>query len=218
MKDTSFILTELKRHAPFTAFGAVTGLIFMAVIIIAHLLDTVIQVSSRLFFVLHPFHVFLSALVTTGIFKLYTFRIRSLQIFLIGYIGAVGIATVSDCLIPFLSESLIGLPNRGLHIGVVEKPILTNFAAFLGILTAAIKPSTKFPHFGHVLISTWASMFHIIMAMGTVLSLGTIIVVAVFLFIAVWLPCCLSDIVFPLLFVAHKGKGNGINSPYENKR
>ncbi len=206
MKNTSFIVTELKRHAPFTAFGAATGMIFMAIIVMAHRLDTVTQISSQLFFVLHPLHVFLSALVTTGVFKLYSFRSRWAQLFLIGYVGAVGVATISDCFIPFLSESLLGLSGRALHIGVVEKPILTNFAAVLGILTAAIKPSTKFPHFGHVLISTWASMFHIIMAMGTVPSLGTMIIAAVFLFFAVWLPCCLSDILFPLLFVTHKRK------------
>jgi len=33
------------------------------------------------------------------------------------------------------------------------------------------------------------------------LSLSTYVLVPVFLFLAVWLPCCTSDIVFPLLFV-----------------
>jgi hypothetical protein len=74
----------------------------------------------------------------------------------------------------------------------------------LGIAIALLRPMTKFPHSGHVLISTWASLFHIIMAIGQTINMVTIISVFVFLFLAVWLPCCLSDIIFPLLFVPAK--------------
>lgn len=34
----------------------------------------------------------------------------------------------------------------------------------------------------------------------TVVGTATGIVIAAFLFVAVWMPCCTSDIVFPLLF------------------
>jgi hypothetical protein len=55
---------------------------------------------------------------------------------------------------------------------------------------------------GHVLLSTWASLFHIIMSIGGK-SLNWFVYAAIFLFLflAVWIPCCVSDIVFPLLFV-----------------
>ncbi|MFH1552217.1 MAG: hypothetical protein ABID83_01070, partial [Candidatus Omnitrophota bacterium] len=59
-------------------------------------------------------------------------------------------------------------------------------------------------HAGHVLISTWASLFHIIMAAGKSLGLFFYVAVFLFLFLAVWVPCCISDIVFPLLFVRKK--------------
>lgn len=36
--------------------------------------------------------------------------------------------------------------------------------------------------------------------LGPVVSLADGALIAVFLFLAVWLPCCTSDIVFPLLF------------------
>jgi hypothetical protein len=66
---------------------------------------------------------------------------------------------------------------------------------------ALFLPLTKFPHAGHVLISTWASSFHVLMntrgEYTTTMLLGMFIV----LFVAVWLPCCVSDIIFPLLFV-----------------
>jgi len=120
---------------------------------------------------------------------------------LIGYIGSIGIATLSDSIIPYLGELLLKLPNKDIHIGFIEKPWLTNPAAFLGIAIAFLRPMTKFPHSGHVLISTWASLFHIIMAAGQTVNWIIVLAISLFLFLAVWLPCCLSDIIFPLLFV-----------------
>jgi hypothetical protein len=39
-----------------------------------------------------------------------------------------------------------------------------------------------------VLLSTWASLFHITMAMGDTFSSLTVIPISVFLFFAVWIP------------------------------
>jgi hypothetical protein len=124
---------------------------------------------------------------------------------IIGFVGSVGIATISDSLIPYLGEIMLNMPNRGLHIGFIEKWWLINPLALLGIAVAYFRPSTRFPHAGHVLLSTWASLFHILMAVGGPVNWLSYLVVFVFLFIAVVIPCCVSDIVFPLLFV---GKNN----------
>jgi len=120
---------------------------------------------------------------------------------IIGYVGSVGIATISDSLIPYVAEFLLGMPNRGIHLGFIEKWWLVNPLAILGIAIAYFKPTTKFPHAGHVLLSTWASLFHIIMAKAESLNWFSYITIFIFLFFAVWIPCCMSDIVFPLLFV-----------------
>lgn len=120
---------------------------------------------------------------------------------IIGYLGSVGIATISDSLIPYLAESMLGMPNKGIHLGFIEKWWLVNPLAILGIAIAYAKPKTKFPHAGHVLLSTWASLFHIIMAKVEILGWFTYAAIFIFLFLAVWIPCCVSDIVFPLLFI-----------------
>ncbi|VUT23870.1 MAG: hypothetical protein MASP_00225 [Candidatus Methanolliviera sp. GoM_asphalt] len=193
------IAKELKRHSPFTAFGALTGIIIMVVIVFGNLLPKISPVSQNIFYLLHPTHVLLSALVTTAIYMKYGKRKIWLAI-LIGYTGSIGIATLSDSIIPYLGEVLLDLPNRGIHIGFIEKPLLTNPAAMLGIFIGYQKWITKFPHYGHVLISTWASLFHVIMAIGETVSWIQIIVIFIFLFFAVWIPCCTSDIVYPLLF------------------
>lgn len=193
------IAKELKRHSPFTAFGALTGIIIMVVIVFGNLFPKISPISQNIFYLLHPTHVFLSALVTTAIYMKYGKRKIWLAI-LIGYTGSIGIATLSDSIIPYLGEALLDLPNRGIHIGFIEKPLLTNPAAMLGIFIGYQKWITKFPHYGHVMISTWASLFHVIMAIGETVSWIQIIVIFIFLFFAVWIPCCTSDIVYPLLF------------------
>ena len=197
------IADELKHHAPFTATGAATGIIIMVIIVFNNALPQVSQVSYTIFYILHPAHILLSALVTTAMYRKYsTSRIG--VILLIGYFGSVGIATLSDSVIPYLGETLLGLQSKGMHIGFIEEPLLTNPAAFLGIAIGYWKTTTKLPHAGHVLLSTWASLFHIIMALGGTINWVTLPAIFGFLFLAVWLPCCTSDIVFPLLFVRKK--------------
>lgn len=75
-----------------------------------------------------------------------------------------------------------------------------NPLAAIGIAIAYLWPKTAFPHAGHVLFSTWASLFHMTMALGETITPLASTVIPVFLFLAVWIPCCTSDIVFPLLF------------------
>jgi hypothetical protein len=191
------IATELKAHAPFTAFGTVTGIVIMAAFIQFQISK---EISSGLFWTLHPLHVLVSALVTTAMYRMHS-NGRFWPTIIIGYIGSVGIATLSDSLIPFAGEWLLNMPNRGIHLGFIEKWWLVNPLAFAGIAIGYINPKTKFSHTIHVFLSTWASLFHIMMAMGTSIDVVTAILVAVFLFLAVWVPCCTSDIVFPLLWI-----------------
>ena len=190
------IRRELRAHAPFTVLGTLSGILIMIVLIIG---EAPRSLSSQLFWIFHPLHVLLSAMVTAAMFRIHGgrgFR-RTLWV---GYLGSVGIATLSDCLIPFLAEWMLQMPNRGLHLGFIKKWWLVNPLALIGIAMAVRWPRTKFPHSLHVLLSTWASLFHMTMAMGVTLGFTTVAVIAVFLFLAVWLPCCTSDIVFPLLF------------------
>ncbi|MBN1442070.1 MAG: hypothetical protein JXA90_05135 [Planctomycetes bacterium] len=205
--SSKIIATELRAHAPFAAFGAVTGIVIMAVVVRARLPQ---GVSSALFWSFHPVHVLLSALVTAGMYRLHS-RGTLLRTFIIGYVGSVGIATLSDSIIPFVGEWLLGMPNRGIHLGFIEKWWLVNPLALAGIAVACVRPTTRLPHAGHVLLSTWASLFHVVMALGTEVDALTVVLVAVFLFLAVWVPCCTSDIVFPLLWAEEKGGGGDEN-------
>jgi hypothetical protein len=200
------ISKELKNHAPFTLFGAITGIMIM--VFSGKLPSTV---SYQIFYTLHPIHVVLSALVTASMYKLHTCETISGKcisgtcnlwiLLIVGYIGSVGIATLSDSLIPYIGEILLDMPRRAVHIGFIEKWWLVNPLALFGVAVACLRPRTKFPHAVHVLLSTWASLFHMLMAIESDVSLLSYVAVPCFLFLAVWIPCCVSDIVFPLLFV-----------------
>lgn len=206
-KKLGIIVKELESHAPFTLLGALTGILCMLLFKnLKH--DT----SETLFYIFHPAHVLLSAMVTATIFQLYTKRKKIIAILLVGLFGSIGIATLSDSLIPYLGELLLGMrihlhahENAGFaeqaHIGFIEGWYIVIPVAIVGVLIALFKPKTKVPHAGHVLLSTWASSFHILMAMDGNISALKMVGSFGFLFLAVWLPCCISDIVFPLLFV-----------------
>jgi len=179
-----------------------------------------------LFGIFHPAHVILAASVTASLYRLHEKQKGFLAVLLIGYLGAVGTATLSDCILPFYGETILGVsvpteakahgrageqevaiePEAGsgrpdIHLGFIEEWYLVNPAAILGVLIAWYRPRTKFPHAGHILISTWASAFHILMNTHRELSALLLLGIFVVLFIAVWLPCCFSDIVFPMFFV-----------------
>ncbi len=191
------IASELKEHIPFTALGAVSGIIIIVIIV---WVDVPTQISHAAFYTLHPLHVVLSALVTTAMYKKHNSSSKIWATILVGFLGSIGIATLSDSIIPYAGEILLRLPHPESHIGFIEKWWLVNPLALIGIAIGYLRPTTKLPHSGHVLLSTWASLFHITMALGGIMNWLLLPFIFAFLFLAVWIPCCTSDIVFPLLF------------------
>jgi len=196
------ILRELKRHAPFTAAGALTGILLMLMVQLSPILQ---GASVGIFKVCHPLHVLLSALVTASLFRRY--KRHLLLTFVIGYVGSVGIATLSDIIFPYLGGRLVGAEMH-FHLGFIHEWWLVNPLAVAGICVAMWKPTTKVPHWGHVLLSTWASLFYLV-GYGQADWLPLLPAVFVVLFVAVWSPCCVSDIIFPLLFVGKKPGAEG---------
>lgn len=192
------ILHELKSHAPFTLTGAMTGIILMVVLVLAHVSH---EALKPVFESCHALHVFFSAIVTAAMFRRY--RKGILAGVVIGYVGSIGIGTLSDIVFPYLGGALMG-GHMHFHLAFIDHWWLINPAALLGIAIGLARPITKVPHSAHVLLSTWASLFYLMAHAETEWSLLVLPLVLVVLFVAVWLPCCVSDIAFPLLFI---GKG-----------
>jgi hypothetical protein len=226
------VLAELRAHSPFTVFGALTGIAMMLIFKgISH------EASYRLFYIFHPMHVVLSAMVTTSLFRLHDKTKGFLIVMIVGYVGSIGTATLSDSILPFFGEEIMGVTipteaavhsqgehqaspdgyvdegaehkteeKRELHLGFIEEWKIVNPSALLGILIGYFLPRTKLPHASHILISTWASATHIMMNTHQEMTMLVIAVIIFILFIAVWLPCCFSDIIFPILLVKADGE------------
>lgn len=202
------IAHELRHHLPWTLGGAVLG-----VLLLIPLGRLPAGVAHRLFEAFHPLHVLASAAATSAMFGLYR-RERNRRpplwlLVVVGYVGAVGIGTLSDSLIPYLGERLLGLHHAHAHIGFIELWYLVNPAALLGVAISYFRPTTKLPHAAHILLSTTASLAHIGMAAGGPLPAAKYAGLFLFLLLAVWLPCSFSDIAFPLLFVRGRARVAG---------
>ncbi len=197
---------ELKHHAPFTLLGALSGLLILVIFAFAKVPG---EVSWWLFDIFHPAHVLLSAMATSAVYRRYS-NAGVISTVIVGYLGAIIIGTVSDCLIPYLGEWLLGMHDEhvhaSLHIGFIEHWYIVNPLALVGVAVAYMWDNSKIPHTGHVLLSTWASLFHMLRAMseGYIITTATVILVPIFLFLAVWAPCCTSDIIFPMMLAGKK--------------
>jgi hypothetical protein len=95
--------------------------------------------------------------------------------------------------------------QRPVHVGFIEEWWLVNPAAFIGIALGAWKAKTRMPPALQRLgqhrrrrssTSPWP--------WACSLYRGRPRRPRLFLFLSVWLPCCTSDIVFPLLFAPNK--------------
>jgi hypothetical protein len=191
----SRIAQELKEHVPFTALGALTGIIIMVIVVLGNVPS---HISHTIFYTLHPIHVLLSALVTTAMYVRYRKANKVWLVILIGWTGSIGIATISDAMIPYLGGTLLHAQME-FHVPFIEEWWI-NLLALAGIAIGYWRQTTRIPHFGHVLLSTWASLFYIT-AFGIADWIPLLPFIFLFLLLAVWIPCCTSDIIYPLLFL-----------------
>ena len=204
MEKLSHVREELCAHLPYTVFSSAFGLIVMGILsFVAFFFDETRfpEASAGLFHIFHPVHAFLSATATTAMF--WRHEKKLFKAVLVGLFGSVVICGISDAFIPFLGGRLLGVAME-LHICLFEHPgLLLPFAGagvFIGIIApAVIKETTVFSHATHVFISSMASILYLV-SFGLTGWMEHFGMVFFFTILAVLIPCCISDIVFPLLF------------------
>jgi hypothetical protein len=153
------------------------------------------------FHLFHPAHMLFSAAATTAMFVRYERKL--LKAMLIGLLGATIVCGLSDIAMPHVSLMILGkvLP---LHLCVVEHPDIVVPFALIGVLlgiwaAGGVQRATIMYHSLHVFASTMASIFYLVSPLGLVDWIEQIGRVLLFIIPAVVVPCCLSDIVFPML-------------------
>ena len=160
------------------------------------------------FHMFHPIHMLLSAIATTAMFWRYERKL--LTAIITGLVGSLGVCSVSDIFMPYLSGLLLGAENMHFHWCIAQHPGLVLPFAFCGVgvgLLAAetVQRSTYFSHAAHVFISSAASIFYLI-SFGLTNWAEQLGMVFILMVLAVTIPCCLSDIVFPLVVACRDGK------------
>ena len=142
-----------------------------------------------------------SAAATTAMFWRYEHKMGKAVV--IGLAGAIGVCGLSDIVMPHLSLMMLRKPVPW-HICVIKHPQMVFSFAAVGVIVGlaaavGVRHSTFFSHSLHVFSSTMASIFYLIGPFGRLGWIDSVGIVFLFIIVAVMVPCCLSDIVFPLL-------------------
>jgi hypothetical protein len=223
---------ELFSHLPFSVFSTVGGIVLVAILTFLaapyyneHAHDETPAADAALaegehahgpglagaymdlFHVFHPSHMLFSAIATTAMF--WKYERRFLKACVVGFLGAIGICGVSDILMPYVSGLLLGA-HMEMHICVLQHPQLVLPFTVVGILVGFLAAdhivrATFFSHGAHVLVSSMASLLYLV-SFGLKDWVHQAGWVFIFVVLAVMIPCCVSDIVFPLLAVTRDGE------------
>jgi hypothetical protein len=151
MKKPKVIVLELKDHIPFTLIATLIAVIFVFLVQKINL--------SSLFFVIHPLHIFTSAIVSSAIF--YKYKKDFTQALIVGIISSIFIGTISDIIFPYLGGIIFQL-KTDFHLSLIEEPITIILVSFFGGITGITTKLTKLPHFLHVFLSVFASLLYLI--------------------------------------------------------
>jgi len=159
--------------------------------------------SGVMFHLFHPIHLMLSAIATTAMF--WRHEKRLIKSIVIGFFGSVGVCGLSDIFLPFLSGKLLGVKNMHFHWCVIEHPQMVFPFIIIGIICGIIAAdrigqSTKFSHSSHIFVSVIASLFYLISyGVDNWVAENVFPFIFIIVILCVTIPCCFSDIIFPLL-------------------
>ncbi len=198
------VLFELKEHLPFTVFSALMSMVVVGVLmaIAITLKENAFQTHSQnLFHLFHPVHLLLSATATTAMFWRHEKKLT--KVVIIGFSGSILTCGISDVIIPFCSGMILN-SNFEFHLCLTDHPLMIFPFVTVGILvgiiaTERVEKTSCYSHSGHVFVSSMASILYLI-AFGLtdwISHIGSVFIIIIF---AVIVPCCTSDIIFPLLF------------------
>lgn len=200
-KDT--IIHELSHHMPFTLFVSVMAGLLVGIFYLTGYYQNGFMESF--FKIAHPAHILVSAAATAAIYNKYK---KSFPMSLVvGFLGALIIGTLSDVLLPWTAGVIFGL-HTNLHLPFIEEPILVFGAAIVGSFMGKSTRIFKASHTTHVFLSVFASLAYLL-AFSFNLNLIAILLIVLIVFFVVYIPCCISDIVFPILFIRRPCKDCG---------
>ena len=188
---------ELKHHVPFTLFATVAAILL--ILFFKYFLEQ--QITEFMFELSHVLHIVVSSFVTAGIY--YKYNKKLIPALLVGIFGAIIIGSISDIIFPWLGGNILGL-HMHFHLPVIEVPAVVLGATIAGSILGIKTGFTKLPHFIHVFLSVFASLFYLLTFSGAMFELTYFAAAFFIVFISVIIPCCVSDILFPFFFIGNR--------------
>ena len=195
--EKNLIIRELEEHWP---LALVASLIAAAIVILISSFGGALDLVKNMFEIFHPAHVLVSAAATSAIY--YKYRKSVFGGVIIGVIGAILIGSLSDVLLPWIAGNIFSLQTT-FHLPIFEEPLQILAVGIIGALAGIYLGFFRVSHSLHVFLSVFASLFYLL-AFSVALNTWMILSISLIVFLAVYLPCCISDIVFPLWFVKKK--------------
>jgi len=191
------LIHELKHHLPLTSLATIFAI---AVVIFLNKIN--FNFPETIFEYSHFVHIVLASIVASAMFYKYKSNLRFS--ILMGILSSVIIGSVSDVIFPYLGAFAFNL-KPAFHLPMIEEPIKIFGLGFAGSIFGIIFKITKLPHFFHVGISVFASLFYLVSYVPNT-NLAFWIFSFVLVIFSVVLPCCFGDIIFPFLFLGEKIK------------
>ena len=205
-RRVSVLAIEFAHHLPYTIISsliAMAAVWYFGVTQLPKLTAAGTSPWEWSFHILHPMHIALSAIATTSVF--WRHERQLLKALLVGFFGTIMPCGLSDYIFPFIGGRLLLGQPLGLHICLIEEPMLVLPFAVLGVLAGLLfeerlSGSSVFSHGAHVFVSSLASLLYLVSFGFTAWLTDVHLVFPVFVVvvIAVWVPCCLSDIAIPV--------------------
>lgn len=189
-------LHEMKHHVPFTFFATLGAILL--IIVLKYIFEQ--QIPKVLFELSHVLHIIVSSAVTAGIY--YKYKKNVIFSLIVGVFGAIIIGSLSDIVFPWMGGVFLGL-HMHFHLPVVEFPIIVLGAALAGSVIGMKTIATRMPHFVHVFLSVFASLFYLL-TFSAAFEFSYFTGAFLIVFGSVIIPCCISDILFPFFFIGKK--------------
>jgi hypothetical protein len=202
-KRADTIWRELRHHLPFTLVVSLIAGVLVALAFIFGWSSSKFLMGS--FETIHPLHVLVSAAATAAIYKKY--KKSLLGAIFVGVVGAILIGSISDVLLPWIAGNLLSLETV-FHLPIVEYPFLILGSAIVGALFGIYVGLFELNHSLHVFFSVFASLLYLL-AFSSVMNVWLVLAISLIVFLVVYIPCCISDIVFPILFIKKPCKDCG---------
>lgn len=166
----------------------------------------------RSFEFFHLTHLYLSALTTTSVFLSHERNV--LKALIVSLVTAPALCTVSDILVPYGGVRLLG-QSVDFHLCLAEEPVWAwgMLAAGMGSafgLTRTFSHCSRLSHFGHIFISTMATVLYILSESHIEIRSYVLPILAIVV-VAVVVPCLVSDVVVPMSLARHSAcKSNAV--------